>query len=220
MILPDKIIRSNRRTLSISVDSFGRLIVRAPKRYGEERIFAFLRQKESWILRKKAERAGAGIQLPPENIHGYRLLFVGSEYEICVTETKKVYADVEEKKIYVPMQKSQEKLVRWLKEQALNLFLSLTEKKSKEMGVAYKSVKVTSARSRWGCCTAENALRFSYRLLYAPLPIIEYVVVHELAHTIHKNHSPYFWREVEKYIPAYKIERKWLKIHSALMEIF
>ncbi len=220
MILPDKIIRSNRRTLSISVDPFGRLIVRAPKRCGEERIFAFLRQKESWILRKKAERIGAGIQLPPEDIQGYRLLLVGKEYEICKTVTKKVYANLEEKKIYVPMEKSQEKLVRWLKEQALILFSSLVEKNAQEMGTAYKSVKVTSARSRWGCCTAENALRFSFRLLYAPLPIIEYVVVHELAHTIHKNHSPHFWRTVEKYKPAYKTERKWLKIHSALMEIF
>ena len=71
MVKPDKIIRSDRKTLAITIDSANRLIVRAPKKCGEERIFAFLREKENWILRKKAERAGAGIDLPPENLNGY-----------------------------------------------------------------------------------------------------------------------------------------------------
>lgn len=66
MILPDKIIRSRRRTLSISIDPFGRLIVRAPLRCGEERICAFLREKESWIVRQKEKRKGQGCDFRPK----------------------------------------------------------------------------------------------------------------------------------------------------------
>ena len=72
MILPDQIIRSRRKTLSISVNPFGQLIVRAPLRCGEERIFAFLAEKESWILKQKSKMKGAGISLPQENLDGYR----------------------------------------------------------------------------------------------------------------------------------------------------
>ena len=71
MITPDKVIRYRRKTLSISIDTFGRLIVRAPKRCSEQRIFAFIQEKEPWIRKKQAERKGAGMLLPPENLDGY-----------------------------------------------------------------------------------------------------------------------------------------------------
>ena len=75
MLQPDKIIRSNRKTLSVCVDVFGAVTVRAPRRCDEKRIFAFLQEKESWILRKKAEMQGAGMCLPPENLDGYTFLY-------------------------------------------------------------------------------------------------------------------------------------------------
>jgi predicted metal-dependent hydrolase len=88
------------------------------------------------------------------------------------------------------------------------------------MGVSYQSVSVTSARSRWGSCSGKNAIRYSFRLLYAPKEVIEYVTVHELAHTKHKNHSKAFWAEVATYVPDWKSKRNWLKTHGWLMEIF
>ena len=77
MITPDKIIRSNRKTLSVSLDCFGTVTVRAPLRCDSERIFAFLRDKESWILRQKSKMQGAGMALPPENLDGYTFLLLG-----------------------------------------------------------------------------------------------------------------------------------------------
>ncbi|MBQ2701563.1 MAG: M48 family metallopeptidase, partial [Clostridia bacterium] len=91
---------------------------------------------------------------------------------------------------------------------------------AERMGTAYKKLSVTGARTRWGSCSFDDSLHFSFRLLYAPKEMIEYVVVHELAHTKHKNHSPLFWAEVGKYIPDYKKRRKWLKTHALLMQIF
>lgn len=220
MIYPDEIIRSNRKTLSISIDSFGRLIVRAPKRYGEERIFAFIQEKENWILRKKAEIKGAGIDLPSENLDNYSLMIFGEKHTLCLTDVKRIAFDGAGKRIYLPKQNAKERLVKWLKENAKRILTDLTQKTAARMGTSYQKVTITSARSRWGSCTYDNAIRYTYRLLFAPKEVIEYVVVHELSHTFHKNHSPLFWREVEKYVPDWKAKRKWLRTHRALMQIF
>lgn len=220
MIQPDEIIRSNRKTLSISIDPFGRLIVRAPKKCGMERIFAFLEQKESWILRKKGERTGAGIRLPGETLDGYDLLLLGEKYRLCLTEEKKVRSDGMEKRIFLPKEKSEERLVQWLRAQARSLFSELADKWAERMGTHYRTLTISGARRRWGSCSFDNSLHFTFRLLYAPMEVVEYVIVHELAHTKHKNHSRFFWAEVEKYIPDWKNRRKWLKTHGALMEIF
>jgi predicted metal-dependent hydrolase len=220
MVQPDKIIRSSRKTLSISVDTFGRLIVRAPKQYSEERIFAFIKEKESWILRKQAERKGAGADLPPENLHGYTFSLLGKPTKIVLCDGKKVGYDAEQNIIYLPMEKSKERLVKWLKDNAKRILTTVTERKAAEMGVSYKSIAITSAKTRWGSCAGNNALRFSFRLLYCPKEVIDYVVVHELAHTVQHNHSKKFWQVVERYIPDWKARRKWLKSHGIFMEIF
>ncbi|MBR2441501.1 MAG: M48 family metallopeptidase [Clostridia bacterium] len=219
MIQPDEIIRSKRKTLAISIDAFGKLTVRAPIACSKERIFAFLQAKEGWILRKKAERTGAGIQLPSENLHGYALLLLGKPCKISVEKTDKVGYDSAQQRIILPEKNTKTRLVRWLKENAERILTDVTAQKAKEMGVAYTSLSIGSARGRWGSCSGKNEIRYTFRLLYAPKPVIEYVVVHELAHIRHKNHSKSFWQEVERYIPDWKIRRKWLKTHGALMEI-
>ena len=220
MVQPDKIVRSNRKTLSISIDAFGCLIVRAPKKYSEERIFAFIREKESWILKKQAEKKGAGTALPPENLHGYKFLLLGKQTQILVDDGKKVGYDAEKNIIYLPREKTKERLVKWLKENAKRILATVTERKAAEMGVSYKSITITSAKTRWGSCSGDNALRYTFRLLYCPKEIIDYVVVHELAHTVQHNHSKQFWQVVERHVPDWKNHRKWLKAHGILMEIF
>ena len=127
---------------------------------------------------------------------------------------------MQQKQLFLPSDKPKERLIKWLKENAKRIFTKVVDEKSRQTGLAYKSVSVGSARTRWGSCTADNRLTFSFRLLYAPKGAIEYVVVHELAHVKHKNHSKAFWLEVEKYIPDYKIWRKWLKDKAYLMKIF
>ena len=219
MIKPDEIIRSNRKTLSLSIDFFGRVIVRAPKRFSEERIFAFIHEKEDWILRKKAQMQGAGIHLPPENLDGYKLLLLGNFCQISLTEEKFVRYDKENSRLYLPKIGATDRLKKWLKENAKRILSSVTEQTANRMGARYKSVTITSAKTRWGSCSAENAIRYSFRLLYAPKEVIEYVSEHELAHIKHKNHSPLFWAEVAKYCPNWREYRLWLKQHGALMEI-
>ena len=220
MIQPDKIIRSARRTLAVRIDSFGTVTVRAPKHCDEGRIFAFLREKEAWILRKKAEMQGAGMQLPPEDLDGYVFLLLGKNCVIRLYDGDNIRYVADKNELFLPRKNARKRLVGWLKENAQRIFAQVTENKAREMGVSYQSVRISVAKSLWGVCTAENAIRYTFRLLYAPKEIIEYVVTHELAHVRHKNHSSAFWQEVETYCPDCKQKRKWLKTHGILMEIF
>lgn len=219
MIKPDEIIRSNRKTLSLSIDFFGRVIVRAPRRYSEERIFAFIREKEDWILRKKAQMQGAGMRLPPENLDGYTFLLLGKNCQIFLTDSRYVRYDAQNCRLYLPKTNAKTRLVKWIKENAKRILTNVTQTKAQEMGVSFKSITITSAKTRWGSCSGENAIRYSFRLLYAPKEVIEYVVVHELSHVRHKNHSPRFWMEVQTYCPTWRTHRAWLKQKAWLMAI-
>lgn len=224
MIKPDQIIRSNRKTLSVSIDHFGRVTVRAPKRYGAERIFSFLKEKEEWINRHVAQRKGAGMALPSENLENFSFLLLGESCVIHLTNEKNIRfqngENGEERALYLPKEKAKERIQKWLKENAKRIFLSVSEKWAKEMCVQFSSVKITSAKTRWGSCSGKNDIHFTFRLLYAPKPVVDYVIVHELAHVKEKNHSKNFWALVERYIPDYKEKRKWLKAHGYLTQIF
>ena len=98
-----------------------------------------------------------------------------------------------------------------LKRRAYDYLLERTEYFAKIMGVEYSGVKITSAKTRYGSCSAENSICFSYLLMLKPLRAVDYVVVHELAHTVHHNHSRQFYAFIEKYMPDYKERIKELK---------
>ncbi len=220
VITPDEIIRSRRKTLAISVDPFGRLIVRAPFSCSEARIFAFIKEKEGWIAKQKGKAAEAGVELPDEDLDGFCFYLLGRKHTLRLTDGKRIAYDEGTDTVFVPRENAEARLVKWLKENARRIFVKVTEKQAALMGVTYKSVSITSARGRWGSCSHDNALRYSFRLLYAPKEVIEYVVTHELAHTKHKDHSKAFWAEVAKYVPDWKAKRGWLKERRAVMEVF
>ncbi len=220
MIRPDKIIRSKRKTLAVVIDHFGKVTVRAPLGCDEKRIFAFLQEKERWILRKKAQMEGVGMCLPPQNLEGYCFLLLGKNCKITLTDESKISFDEKEYTIYLPKLDSRRRLVKWLKENAKRIFVKVSNAQAKKMGVQPKSISITSAKTRWGSCSGTNAVRFSFRLLYADNDLIEYVVTHELAHVKHKNHSKAFWQEVERYIPNWRERRQRLKALGAYMEVF
>lgn len=82
------------------------------------------------------------------------------------------------------------------------------------MGIAYGRITMRNQRTRWGSCSSDGNLNFNCRLLFVPPELVDYVVVHELAHRRHMDHSPAFWQEVEKYMPDYRERRKRLKQYS------
>lgn len=81
-------------------------------------------------------------------------------------------------------------------------------------GGSYTSVTIRDQKTRWGSCSSRGTLSFNYRLIFAPPPVLDYVVVHELCHLTHMNHSKEFWSMVGSIMPEYKIHRKWLREHG------
>ncbi len=90
---------------------------------------------------------------------------------------------------------------------------------SEMTGLIHRSIKITSAKKRFGSCSPNGSLNFSWRLMMAPLNIIDYVVVHELVHIEERNHSKNFWNKVRIILPDYKQSEKWLKDNSQLLTI-
>lgn len=104
-----------------------------------------------------------------------------------------------------------------LKEKAKKVIPERTSYYEEEMKVKHTGIKITSARTRWGSCSGKNGLCFSYRLMLLPMDIIDYIIVHELAHIRVKNHSKDFYEEVLKYMPDYKERER--KLKSLQLEI-
>ncbi len=85
------------------------------------------------------------------------------------------------------------------------------------MGLRPLKILIKENRSSWGTCTPKNTLNFSYRLVMAPLPIVDYVVVHELAHLAHRGHTKAFWNTVSRYVRGVKEKRRWLREKGSLL---
>lgn len=105
------------------------------------------------------------------------------------------------------------------KKQALQTISARADFFSRVTGWKFKSIKVTKAESRWGSCGPNGSINFSWKLIMAPLNIIDYVVVHELAHITERNHSARFWDKVSAALPDYKERRKWLRENGAKLRI-
>lgn len=106
------------------------------------------------------------------------------------------------------------KFLKDYKRQALQIISSRVRHYAKPLLLAPSAIKVNSARRRWGSCSRRGSLNFSYRLLFAPLPVIDYVVVHELVHMRHLNHSRAFWNGVAEVLPDFRKHNRWLKEHG------
>ena len=206
--------------MSVSVNALGKVTVRAPLRATQKDIERFVATHEQWIEKKKSTAKESGVRLPQNGLVGYKLLLFGNEYELHLHAQARVVVDEGNKRLYLPETNAEKRLICWLKDNALRICKQAVEQWAKRMGGCPASVSVTSARSFWGICTAKNELRFSYRLLYVPKAVFEYVIVHELAHIRYKNHSRAFWNEVAKFQPNWKEKRAYLKAHALLMRVF
>lgn len=122
-----------------------------------------------------------------------------------------------EKHMIIQREKQKNKIVlsdeqiNSLKEKARNIIPERVEYYSKIMGLKISGIKITSAQKRFGSCSGKNSLCFSYILMQYPMEAVDYVVVHELAHIVYKNHGKDFYRLIEKYLPDYKLREKMLK---------
>ena len=212
----DQIIRSKRKTLAIIVKRDGSVTVRAPMRATNKSIREFIAQHTAWIEQKKAELQTLVVPQTRQYLAGESILFLGEEYPLEVVKHQKqpLVLNGGFKLSEAASHRAKMVFERWYRQQAKKIIQDRVDFFVQQYGFQYQGLKITSARTRWGSCSARGALNFSWRLILAPLEQVDYVVVHELVHTIHHNHSQKFWKALEKVMPDFKTRKKWLKQHG------
>ncbi len=213
------IIKSNRKSVTLVIGKNGELIVRAPRFVSNREILKLVNAKQDWVKERRREIQRVSKLKQELTIKdGSNIPFMGETRMIRIGDVKKLTLTKDE--IWIPTVHEPEKLfMRWLKVQALYILQESAEYYAKAMGLTYEAVKLSNARTSWGTCTSKRVLRFSWRLVFCPIEMLDYVVVHELSHIWHMNHSREFWACVEAVLPDYKVRRKWLKEHSYYMDI-
>jgi len=210
----DKLIRSRRRTIAIEISHDAELIVRVPNRVAFRHVEKFVNEKKDWILSKQELLRTKKSQVKNKKFEtGDTFLFLGEKYFLSVIEnvTKKLELGDQ----FILSSKYQEKakdlFEKWYKKKALEIFLDRAGNIARENDLSFTKIKINSAKHRWGSCTSEGNINLCWRLIMAPIEVVDYVIAHELAHLVHRNHSRRFWAKVLKMHPTYKKDRKWLK---------
>lgn len=214
-----RLIRSKRKTLSIQISKEAEVLVRAPINLNRKIIEEFINSKEDWISEKLAVMSEFKDKKMNFALnYGDDVLFRGKEFTITGSnDGTYFYLDL----LYIPFGLNSDEIksliIKVYKLQAKDILTTKVNSYSKIMNVAPKAVKINSATTRWGSCSGRSSINFSWKLIFAEDEVMDYVVVHELAHIKELNHSENFWNEVKNIIPDYKNRQKeLLKLENRL----
>jgi predicted metal-dependent hydrolase len=224
MQLNYQIVRSARRKkLTITVERDRAILVHAPEGTSEEEVRRVVDSKRQWILQKVHHpQKYQDRRHPPgkEVVNGESAPYLGRDYRIEVTETAS--GEIEFSRLFlVPathQAKRREVLRDWYIARAKETILTRVERHARELGVEFAAAKIVDNRYRWGSCTVNDTVNFNWRLIKAPMFVIDYVIVHELAHLIEANHTPRFWSIVRANTPTMEKAKAWLKEHGQVLE--
>ena len=219
----NEIIRTNRKTIAIIVEYDGRLVVRAPMSVSDQDIYRLVRKKEKWVRRKQEQVKLEAPRLRARKFaNGEPFLYLGEVYELLLVERSRppllLNEHFELSREVLP--RAEETFVRWYREAARRIITERVDLCARENRFKYARIQITSARTRWGSCNSKGGLNFTWRLVMAPMPVIDYVVLHELVHTEIKNHSKKFWNKVETIMPEYRLHYDWLRENGYLLAQF
>jgi len=210
--------RKRRKTMSIIVNREGQVVVRVPDGVSLSEIEAFVRQKRAWINRKITTfQTGSFPPVPDLFLTGKQVLYLGDAYPLSMDRNVNgdakdaLYWNGEAFRVVCrePIG-GKNLLIRWYVRQAEAFLPGRMAQHAERMGVSPKNLRVSSARFRWGSCSTRQCISLSWRLMMAPVAVIDSVIIHELAHLREMNHSTRFWSFVRTYCPEYDRHKRWL----------
>ena len=214
------VVRSRRKTSVLRIVG-DQLQVRVPIKVKDEKIAEILKTKETWIRNKVFQIESRPKVKEREFISGETFSLFGKNITLKVIEDIRYGINLNGDYLYINIKASEIGELRksriksyienWYLEEAYKNFHDKVMNYAKIINVYPSSIKVRNYKTRWGSCDKHGRLTFNLHLIKAPHTIVDYVVIHELCHMIHPNHSSLFWNEVEKFDPAFKDHRRWLK---------
>ncbi len=216
-----KLIYSKRRTIGLTVERDSQVVVRAPHGMSEDHIRQAVETKKLWLF-EKTNHAQKYPDVPhqKEFVTGETLLYLGRNWRLEVLPGQEG-VEFHSKFVIGPQSQDQagELFRTWYKQRAEERLKTRVRHFSKTMGASYNQVQVSDLKYRWGSCTPSNNLNFNWRIIKAPTYVIDYLIVHELAHLLESNHTPRFWNIVAVQVPRYEQAKDWLREHGNLIEV-
>jgi hypothetical protein len=218
----DKIIRTRRKTIALQITDDATLIVRAPFFVDDKTIERVVESRKEWIERKRKEILSRDPKfLPKEFVNGEGFLYLGKYYRLKIVKNAEepfrfdngFYLSKEH------LHHARDLFVQWYKQRAYEKISERVQWYAQKRGFKYNKVNITDAQKRWGSCSSKRNLNFSWRLIMAPLAVVDYVVVHELVHLEEKNHTKAFWAKVKMLMPEYEKHRDWLRRYAYLLRL-
>jgi predicted metal-dependent hydrolase len=180
-------IHPRAKKLTLRLDKSGEPIVTVPRTTPKILVKKFIQDQQSWILEKQ------------NLLRKKRQQFV-SKNSVTIFGKQR--------------HKPDKNLDTFLKNTAKHYLIPRANRLAKEMGVGFNKITLRQQQTRWGSCSSKGNLSFNWRLVHFEPAIIDYVIIHELAHLKHPNHSADFWQLVKKHDPEYQLHRGWLKRHG------
>lgn len=196
-------------------------MVRAPKDYDEKKINEEVNKKRYWIYQKlNHDQKYSAIKDPREYVSGESFLYLGKRYNLDIADNDIDGIHFTNKfEISKRSQPEAEELFRkWYRQKAKDLIIPKVGEYAKSLGVKFDRIFIKDLKYRWGSCSPKKNLNFNWRLIKAPINVLNYVIVHELAHLIEPHHNDDFWNIVKVQIPKYKKAKEWLKENGELLE--
>ena len=213
-----QLIRSKRRrkTISLYIKEDGRIVICVPYHTPKGEIEGFIKERESWVIKKISEKERSIKETEKAFIPGEKFLYLGESYplEIGDTNQKGLPLKLSFGKFILDkdrLEEARDLFIHWYKREAKEKIEGRLHYFSNRLQLFPKGLKITSAKYRWGSCSRDSRLSLSWRIIMAPLSVIDYVLIHELVHIKEKNHSKRFWTYLETILPDYRKHRFWLK---------
>lgn len=214
-----------QKHVRLRINSNGQITVSAPTGTSKAKIQGILRHKEGWLASKIRETSQALEQYNPVKrvyVDGMPYLV---EFQFSDQVTYRLNVDHDRQYILVcGPEENQPQLTavleRWLRREAKQRLASYTQEVSHEVGIPYKKLFLRNQKTRWGSSSTLGNISLNWRTVMIPRPVQRYLIIHELAHQQHMNHSARFWKKVIHYCPDYKQHELWLKQNRALMGLF
>ena len=215
--------RGRRRTIGFTIDVEG-LNIAAPRWVGIGQVEDAIREREDWIFKKLAEMRQHRASIPRVRWEdGGSLPYLGEDITLRLASSERRATslvfdrDARTLTVALPPQATdvqlKDRVQAWLQNEARALFRERLALFETRLGVRHRVLRLSSARTRWGSCSADGRILLNWRLIHFPLSSIDYVVAHELAHLKEMNHGPRFWATVATVLPDYAATRARMKRH-------
>ena len=219
-----EVIRTDRkRSVCIQIDG-QKVRLRVPHTLSEKHIRELVVQRSAWIRQKLALQAQIRPVRPKEYVNGERFAYLGRHYRLERVAGDRGGVKLHQGRLQVTVSTGladaaaarfiRAQLQTWYKTHALARLTEKTERYAAILGVEPRSVRIKSYRARWGSCSLTGEITYNWCIVIAPHRIVDYVVVHELCHILQHNHSPGYWRAVERVFPDYRQCRAWLRLNG------